>query len=197
MDTDEGHHRRLDHVPPVVRIKPFASCATIGPDRSRRGHNELDEPSFTQPLMYKEIRERESVPKRYEGKLIVRFSSIIGVMLDGLLTCLPPKASGVLSSDEAEQFRRSRTAHLQSELQAADSYTPVSEWDPGHEHSPARGKWSAMVWPTLKEAVYNPDTGVDKEALEAVGTGSVAVPAGFVRFFFFFRFIGLPSMTGL
>jgi hypothetical protein len=36
-----------------------------------RGHNELDEPSYTQPLMYEEIRQRESVPKRYEQALIV------------------------------------------------------------------------------------------------------------------------------
>ncbi|KAJ2691756.1 hypothetical protein GGH99_002187 [Coemansia sp. RSA 1285] len=35
----------------------------------RWGHNELDEPSFTQPLMYNIIRSRESIPKLYERRL--------------------------------------------------------------------------------------------------------------------------------
>lgn len=35
------------------------------------GHNELDEPSFTQPLMYKVIRSRPNVPDAYADKLIV------------------------------------------------------------------------------------------------------------------------------
>lgn len=36
-----------------------------------RGHNELDEPAFTQPLMYDQIRSRRSVPTLYEEQLIV------------------------------------------------------------------------------------------------------------------------------
>ncbi|CAG8435886.1 6888_t:CDS:10 [Diversispora eburnea] len=36
----------------------------------RWGHNELDEPAYTQPLMYKNIRSRKSVSKLYEEKLI-------------------------------------------------------------------------------------------------------------------------------
>ncbi|KAJ2551471.1 hypothetical protein IWW35_002793 [Coemansia sp. RSA 1878] len=36
----------------------------------KRGHNELDEPSFTQPAMYKRINSRKSIPAMYEGKLI-------------------------------------------------------------------------------------------------------------------------------
>lgn len=39
----------------------------------RWGHNELDEPAFTQPLMYKIIRDRKSVPELYEEKLKVNF----------------------------------------------------------------------------------------------------------------------------
>ncbi len=37
----------------------------------RHGHNELDEPSFTQPIMYKNIRSRQSVVKLYGAKLEV------------------------------------------------------------------------------------------------------------------------------
>ncbi|CAG8509363.1 17737_t:CDS:10 [Funneliformis caledonium] len=36
----------------------------------RWGHNELDEPAYTQPLMYANIRSRKSVPKLYEEKLL-------------------------------------------------------------------------------------------------------------------------------
>ncbi|XP_077468619.1 2-oxoglutarate dehydrogenase-like, mitochondrial isoform X4 [Stigmatopora argus] len=36
----------------------------------RFGHNEMDEPSFTQPLMYKQIRRQEHVLKKYSDKLI-------------------------------------------------------------------------------------------------------------------------------
>lgn len=36
----------------------------------RFGHNEMDEPLFTQPLMYKQIRRQEHVLKKYSDKLI-------------------------------------------------------------------------------------------------------------------------------
>ena len=35
----------------------------------RWGHNELDEPAFTQPIMYRNIRSRKSVPTLYEEKV--------------------------------------------------------------------------------------------------------------------------------
>ena len=36
----------------------------------RYGHNEGDEPYFTQPLMYERIRERPSLDRIYAGRLI-------------------------------------------------------------------------------------------------------------------------------
>lgn len=36
----------------------------------RFGHNEMDEPMFTQPLMYKLIRRQEHVLKKYSDRLI-------------------------------------------------------------------------------------------------------------------------------
>ena len=37
------------------------------------GHNELDEPSFTQPLMYSTIRSRPNIPDAYATRLVVSF----------------------------------------------------------------------------------------------------------------------------
>ena len=34
------------------------------------GHNELDDPSFTNPVMYKKINSRQSVPDLYQEKLV-------------------------------------------------------------------------------------------------------------------------------
>lgn len=39
----------------------------------RWGHNELDDPTFTQPIMYDIIENRPSIPDAYANKLEVRF----------------------------------------------------------------------------------------------------------------------------
>jgi probable 2-oxoglutarate dehydrogenase E1 component DHKTD1 len=41
-----------------------------------------------------------------------------------------------------------------------------------------------MVWPASEEANHDPETGVDRTVLERVGRASIAVPEGFVSFFF-------------
>ena len=38
------------------------------------GHNELDDPSFTQPTMYNVIRNRKSIPEMYADQLKVKLS---------------------------------------------------------------------------------------------------------------------------
>lgn len=38
----------------------------------RWGHNEMDDPSFTQPIMYNVIQNRPTIPDQYADKLVVR-----------------------------------------------------------------------------------------------------------------------------
>jgi 2-oxoglutarate decarboxylase len=69
----------------------------------RYGHNEADEPAFTQPLMYSKIEERRSVRKLYTEKLLNR---------------------GELSVDEAEGLLEQFRAGLQKTFEQAQQDGP-------------------------------------------------------------------------
>ncbi|HEX6985923.1 MAG TPA: thiamine pyrophosphate-dependent enzyme, partial [Planctomycetaceae bacterium] len=64
----------------------------------RRGHNEGDEPSFTQPLMYQTIGQRPTVNESYLAKLLDR---------------------GEITRDDAEKIVETSRAWLEEELRAA------------------------------------------------------------------------------
>ncbi|KAG1828499.1 thiamine diphosphate-binding protein [Suillus variegatus] len=115
----------------------------------RWGHNELDEPAFTQPLMYEKIRSRSSVPKLYEDKLI---------------------SDGVISVEAAQAVRDSYKAALNTALTDVTSYVPppVS----------FEGAWKGMVWPA-SPAAREEKTGVSSAVLRDVGKASVHVPEEF------------------
>lgn len=67
------------------------------------GHNELDEPSFTQPKMYKKIREMPTPPKAYEAELV---------------------AEGVITEAEAKSLRDQVLAHFEQEYEKSLSLVP-------------------------------------------------------------------------
>src|SRR4051812_10229048 len=69
----------------------------------RFGHNEGDEPSFTQPLMYKEIRQHPSTLEIYSKKLI---------------------AEGVVAQGEVEKMKADWRARLEAEYEAGTGYKP-------------------------------------------------------------------------
>ncbi|TFK48888.1 dehydrogenase E1 and transketolase domain-containing protein 1 [Heliocybe sulcata] len=116
----------------------------------RWGHNELDEPAFTQPLMYGQIRSRKSVPQLYEDRLI---------------------DEGVISREDATALRSSYKAHLDKQLSKVDEYVPKVKLGQGH--------WKGIVWPADPAADRDPDTGLDGEVLKGIARASVAVPDGF------------------
>jgi probable 2-oxoglutarate dehydrogenase E1 component DHKTD1 len=115
----------------------------------RWGHNELDEPAFTQPLMYKNIRSRKSVPKAYEEKLLTE-----KVLAD---------------QEEIDEFRRVYMQKLDTHLENSRSFKPEADY--------LRGKWSALTHPT--EAISRMDTGVDSAILNEIGNASVNTPDRF------------------
>ena len=72
----------------------------------RHGHNEGDDPSYTQPLMYKRIDERRSVRKLYVESLVRR---------------------GDITIDEAEQALADFSGRLQAALDETRALAPTTE----------------------------------------------------------------------
>ena len=115
----------------------------------RHGHNEGDEPAFTQPLMYEKIRVHPSVVEVYSQRLI---------------------AEGTLSQAEYDTMRTDMRTMLDEEFKAGDSYKPnKADW--------LDGKWSGMGH--ADEGARRGKTGVKIEWLKEVGVAISRVPEGF------------------
>jgi 2-oxoglutarate dehydrogenase E1 component len=117
----------------------------------KRGHNEGDEPRYTQPQMYENIDSRPGVREAYLSKLL--------------------KLGGVTQAD-ADRIAERRTELLEKELSAAQSaaYKPRSD-DP-------RGQWAG--YHGGKENVNDDvDTGVERATLEALLQKQLDLPEDF------------------
>ncbi|MEJ2666301.1 MAG: 2-oxoglutarate dehydrogenase E1 component [Deinococcales bacterium] len=117
----------------------------------RQGHNESDEPSFTQPVMYGKIKRRRSVRDGY---------------LDRLL------ALGEITRKEADQIAEARREHLEQELSVArsDDFRP--------HYSAFEGLWAAYS-AEVDADVQEPDTGVERDRLGAMLRALTQVPEDF------------------
>ncbi len=118
----------------------------------RHGHNEGDEPAYTQPLLYEIIRNRKTVRESY---------------LDHLLEL------GGVDREEAETIREQRTRSLEDELSKAQ--------DPAFQlRGPATGEglWSPYRG---DDDALTPEvsTGVEKEKLVALLDKSAEIPSDF------------------
>ena len=94
-----------------------------------RGHNEIDDPTFTNPRMYKVIHERETVPNLYKNKLIEE--EIIGEndvkqFEEEYMECLVHELSKSNEIEPSFNVFGRNWANLQ---QAGDEYTTM--WDTG------------------------------------------------------------------
>ena len=87
----------------------------------RFGHNEGDEPSFTQPLMYKKIRQHSTTLNVYGNRLI---------------------KEGSISAEEFEKMKNDFKNLLEEQHKTAKDYKPKIEWYEGtwSRYRPEKGK---------------------------------------------------------
>jgi len=117
----------------------------------RYGHNEGDEPSFTQPLMYKKIRSHPGVVEIYGKKLI---------------------AEGVITDADLEGMQAQWRAKLDTELEAAQGYKAnKADW--------LEGAWAGFKAAHDGDEPRRGDTGVPLETLRDIGARITSTPEGF------------------
>jgi 2-oxoglutarate dehydrogenase E1 component len=117
----------------------------------RHGHNEGDEPAFTQPVMYKKIASHPSTLEIYSKRLI---------------------AEGVMTDGEVEKAKADWRARLDAELEAGSGYKPnKADW--------LDGKWAGFKSADAEEDARRGVTGVDLAVLKDIGRKITKVPDGF------------------
>ncbi len=115
----------------------------------RFGHNETDEPAFTQPLMYRAIKEHPTALELYAAKLV---------------------AEGTLSEDDVRAMIADFNKRLDEELDAAKSHLPNrADW--------LDGRWSGFAM--APEGDRRGETAVPLANLRQVGRALTTAPEGF------------------
>jgi len=115
----------------------------------RFGHNEADEPSFTQPLMYKAVHDHPTILQQYAEKLV---------------------QEGSVTKNIIEDMQQSIEHDLYEQFQESSAYKPsTADW--------LAGRWEGFA-PRPEDQLL-PFTGVEKEMLVKIGTSLSKVPEGF------------------
>jgi 2-oxoglutarate dehydrogenase E1 component len=115
----------------------------------RFGHNEGDEPAFTQPLMYKRIREHPSTTEIYGRRLI---------------------EEGLIAQGEVDELRDAVFKHLESEFELGDNYRPnKADW--------LDGRWSGLA--RAEEGPRKGETGVPLATVRKIGEKITSIPSDF------------------
>lgn len=115
----------------------------------KHGHNEIDEPMFTQPLMYKAIRQHKNAHQRYVERLL---------------------EEGSLSKAQVRGVHDRVQEILNSEYEASRSYRPTTkDWLASH--------WQGFMSPAQMSRIRN--TGVNADILKSVGKAFTALPEDF------------------
>ncbi|KXU30727.1 2-oxoglutarate dehydrogenase subunit E1 [Sphingobium sp. 22B] len=117
----------------------------------RFGHNEGDEPSFTQPQMYAKIRQHPPVSDVYSARL---------------------KAEGVVDDDFVAQVTGDFVNHLEEEFEAGKSYKPnKADW--------FAGRWSGLHKPADAETSrQSVESAISQKLFDSLGKTLTAIPEG-------------------
>jgi len=115
----------------------------------RFGHNEGDEPMFTNPVMYKKIKTHKSTLQLYTERLI---------------------SDGLIPEGEIDDMKTSFQAMLNAEFEAGKSYKPnKADW--------LDGRWSKMN--RQGEEYQRGDTAIPPETFDEVAGALTRVPEGY------------------
>ena len=117
----------------------------------RHGHNETDEPAFTQPIMYRAIKDMKTTRTLYAERL---------------------EREGAVAPGEAKAMWDGFTQTLEDSYKAAQAYKPnKADWLEGH--------WSGLSQPDNQDEWIDGDTALSDEAVRRIGIALTAVPKGF------------------
>ncbi|MDX8446340.1 2-oxoglutarate dehydrogenase E1 component [Mesorhizobium captivum] len=117
----------------------------------RFGHNEGDEPAFTQPIMYRSIRSHKTVVQVYADRLI---------------------AEGHITQPEVDKMRADWRTHLESEWEVGQSYKPnKADW--------LDGAWSGLRTADNQDEQRRGKTAVPVRTLKEIGKKLTEVPKDF------------------
>ena len=115
----------------------------------RFGHNETDEPSFTQPLMYRAIKEHPTTLSLYAAKLV---------------------GENTLEERDVQAMQDAFHAKLDAEMDAAKTHRPDrADW--------LEGRWTGFA--TAPDGDRRGETSVPLDKLQSVGRALTSVPEGF------------------
>ncbi|MCG6859513.1 MAG: 2-oxoglutarate dehydrogenase E1 component [Salaquimonas sp.] len=117
----------------------------------RFGHNEGDEPAFTQPIMYRKIRSHPTTLQIYSEKLV---------------------KEGLVSEDEVAKMKTDWRDNLEAEFESGQNYRPnKADW--------LDGQWSGMKVADSADEQRRGKTSVPVKTLKEIGKKLTTVPDGF------------------